>query len=665
MPNRLISEKSPYLLQHAHNPVDWRPWGDEAFDEACRRDVPVFLSIGYSSCHWCHVMERECFEDKEVAGALNAGFVSVKVDREERPDVDHLYMEACAAMTGGGGWPLSCFLDHDRRPFFAGTYFPKPGFLSVLERIGGLWNTDRKKITAAAESVIGYMHSALHAERGKLEGGACAAAYEELVRSFDARYGGFGAAPKFPSAHTLMFLLYYGLLHGGSRAHDMARKTLDAMAAGGLFDHVGGGFCRYSTDERWLAPHFEKMLYGNAMLAMAYTEASAAFGEPAYAAVAERVFEYVFREMTGPHGEFYTAQDADSEGEEGKWCLWTPGEVREALGEADGGRFCGLFDITEKGNFEGKNIPNLIGKRLSDEDRAFAGSCFSRLLAARDKRPQPFRDDKALASSNGLMIAALALAARLLHKPDYAERAEKAARFLLDHLARSGRLQSSWREGRAAGPATSDDYAYLVWGLFELFQATYDPEWLRLALQWTDGMLRLFWDDENGGLYLAGADVSGLPLRPKNLQDGALPSGNSVAALNLIRLARATGREEYEEKAAAILDALAPAAGAWPSGATALLSARLYLESLGSEVVVANGKGLEAMLAPTQAFLPFTVVSVRGRGYEAMDGLTVNREAMEAQFDAATAYLCSKGACKQPVTEPNQLAGEIKKLYQA
>ncbi len=666
--NRLIHEKSPYLLQHANNPVNWYPWGDEAFEEARRRGVPVFLSIGYSSCHWCHVMERECFEDREVADKLNANFVSVKVDREERPDVDHLYMEACAALTGGGGWPLSCFARHDRRPFFAGTYFPKhdraglPGFMTVLDNISSLWKHDRQRLERAAESLVGHMSERVVLEKGTL-GGVCEAAYGQLERSFDSRYGGFGTQPKFPSAHNLLFLLRYGLIYRDSRAHEMVRKTLDGMAAGGIFDHIGGGFCRYSTDARWLVPHFEKMLYDNAMLAMAYAEAAAAFVRADYEAVARRVFEYCARDMLGADGGFFTAEDADSEGVEGKYYLWTPGEVIKALGGGEGERFCQLFHITEPGNFEGKSIPNLIGRQLSHEEKNFAAQCFPKLLSERAKRVPPFKDDKTPAAGNGLMVASLALAGRLLREQAFIRQAECTARFMLGSLVQGGRLMSGRREGVAAHPATSDDYAYLVWGLVELHQATHNPDWLELAAQWADSMLALFRDDEDGALFLSGGDVHDLPLRQKNTHDGALPSGNSVAALNLLRLARLTGREEYEARAEAILDALAGMAEAYPAGLTALLMSKLYMENLGTEVMIASGKGLDEMLQAAEGYLPFTTVSVRGMGYEKMDALAPSFQPMDALYDTATAYLCSKGACQQPVTEPGALREKLRGVY--
>ncbi len=666
--NMLAAEKSPYLLQHAHNPVHWQPWGDQAFEEAKRRDVPVFLSIGYSSCHWCHVMERESFEDQDVAALLNEGFVSIKVDREERPDVDHLYMEACVAMTGSGGWPLTCLLDHDRRPFFAGTYFPKqsragmPGLMELLDRLEHLWKTDRKRIITAAESVTAWLNST-KAASGKPVADVTASAYTQLEASFDGRYGGFGSAPKFPSVHNLLFLLRYGLLHPESKAHEMVKKTLECMAAGGIFDHIGGGFCRYSTDRQWLVPHFEKMLYDNAMLLMVYAETAVAAGEEKFGDVTRRIVSYCLREMLGSHGGFYTAQDADSEGVEGKVYLWTPAEIEDILGPEDGKRFCQLLNITEEGNFEHASIPNHIGRTLTDADRAFASGCYGRLLEKRLTRVMPFKDDKVLASSNSLMIAALALAGRLLRELEWVSQAEHTARFLLDNLAPGGRLMASWREGSASAPATSDDYAYLLWALIELHQATHKPEWLRHAVSWADSMLSLFWDEHDGGLFLPGSDVKGLLVRQKSMHDGALPSGNSVAALNLLRLSRLTGKPEYEDQSSKIQEALAGAASEYPAGSTGLLCASLYQQNLGTEVVIANGEGLEELLKETERYLPFTVISVRGAGYEEMDSLAPFAVAMEAKNGKANAFVCSKGACQQPVDEPGKLAAKLETVY--
>ncbi len=657
-PNRLAKEKSPYLLQHAHNPVDWFPWGDEAFEKAKAEDKPIFLSIGYSSCHWCHVMERESFEDEDTARILNEGFVSIKVDREERPDVDHLYMEACVAMTGQGGWPLNCFLDHDRRPFYAGTYFPKqarygsPAFAQVLETLQALWRDDRQRLRQAGSAIA--EHLSRRGQPGRPDPGSIDVAYSMLEQSFDHRHGGFGGAPKFPSAHNLLFLLRYGLLRRDSRAHAMVERTLDAMAAGGIFDHVGGGFCRYSTDGRWLVPHFEKMLYDNAMLLAAYAEATCAI-DGRFADPARRIVQWLQREMALPGGAFATALDADSEGGEGATYLWTPQQVAQALGEADAERFCRLFDITGQGNFEGSNIPNHIGRELSTEETAFAERCFPKLLKERDRRPQPFKDDKTLASSNALMIMALCQAGRLLGEPGWVDMARKAADFLLRELAQGDRLMASHREGVTAHPASSDDYAYLLWALLELHQATLQPQWLLQAVQWADRMIALFWD-ETGGLFLAGNDVQGLFLRQKTAHDGALPCGNSVAAVNLLRLSRLTGRQDYDQRAQEILEALAPTLNAQPTALTMMLCALLHMENGGTELVIAQGKGMEAMLQAAQGYHPFTLVTARGQDYAELEEIAPVILPMDAKEGAATAYLCSKGACQQPMVDAAELA---------
>lgn len=659
--NRLIHEKSPYLLQHAHNPVDWWPWSDEAFEEARRRDVPVFLSSGYSACHWCHVMERECFEDEDIARILNESFVSIKVDREERPDVDGLYMDACVAMTGRGGWPLSVFLDEERRPFYAGSYFPKrprygqPGFVQVLETMKGLWLEDRDKLRDAAQTV--HDHLGETGQPGELREGLCDSAYGILEQSFDHRYGGFGGAPKFPSAHNLLFLLRFGLHRKTNRALEMVEQTLDCMAAGGIFDAVGGGFCRYSTDGRWLVPHFEKMLYDNAMLLAAYAEAACAidrrFEEPA-----RRIVEWCVRDMRLPEGGFATALDADSEGEEGATYLWTPAQVQEVLGE-QAARFCELFNITEAGNFEGRSIPNHIGRQLSDEDRAFAQSCYPRLLKVRQRRPQPLRDDKVLTSSNALLAMALAQAGRLLGEGRWIAMAAQTVEFLTQKLVSGDRLLASYREGVAAHPATSDDYAYLIWALLELHQATLQPFWLKQAALWADRMLALFWDDVSGGLYLSGSDVTGLFLRPKNTRDGALPCGNSVAAVCLMMLARLTGEDRYEQRCMDILRTLSQSLNHTPVELTMSLCALLHQENGGTELVLVQGRGMQAMLRAAWGFHPFTLVAARGADYAGAEEASPYLEAMDAKNGDATAYLCSKGACQQPITDPSELARRL------
>ena len=658
MPNRLVNEKSPYLLQHAHNPVDWWPWCDEAFEQARRRDVPVFLSSGYSACHWCHVMERECFEDEDIARLLNENFVSIKLDREERPDVDGLYMDACVAMTGRGGWPLSVFLDEQRRPFYTGSYFPKrarygqPGFVQVLETMKSLWREDRDRLREAARIVQDHLGKA--GQPGELQEGLCDSAYGILEQGFDHRYGGFGGAPKFPSVHNLLFLLRFGLHRKGSRALEMVEQTLGCMAAGGIFDAIGGGFCRYSTDGRWLVPHFEKMLYDNAMLLAAYAQAACAvdrrFEEPA-----RRIVQWCVRDMRLPGGGFATALDADTEGEEGATYLWTPAQVQQALGkQAD--RFCELFNITEGGNFEGRSIPNHIGRELSEEERAFAQACMPQMLKQRQRRAQPLRDDKVLASSNALLAMALAQAGRLLGEGRWIVMAAQTAEFILQKMVSQGRLLASFRDGVAAHPATSDNYAYLVWALLELHQATLQPSWLQQAMLWADRMLALFWDDAAGGMYLAGSDVAGLFLRPRSDRDGALPCGNSVAAVCLMMLARLTGQERYEQRCADIMRSAAQTLNHQPVELAMMLCALLHQENGGTELVLVQGCGMQAMLRAAWGFHPFTMLAARGADYAGAEAMSPYLEAMDAKNGDATAYLCSKGACQQPITEAAELA---------
>jgi uncharacterized protein YyaL (SSP411 family) len=660
--NNLINEKSPYLLQHAHNPVDWFPWGDEAFEKAKREDKPIFLSIGYSACHWCHVMERESFEDMEVAQLLNRNFISIKVDREERPDVDHLYMEACMVLNGQGGWPLSAFLTHNRHPFYAGTYFPKDsrngmtGFVDLLEQLSEIWKKDRQKIEQAGYSLIEHMGKTPKQENADLPDNISDIAYGKLAASFDKTYGGFGGAPKFPSVHNLMFLLFYSQKNNNNSALDFVKKTLNGVAQGGIFDHIGGGFCRYSTDQKWLIPHFEKMLYDNAMLMMAYSHAAVAI-DMDFAQITRRIADYCTREMLGESGGFFTAQDADSEGVEGKYYVWKPYEIKNVLGITDGTRYCELFDITNYGNFEGFSIPNLIGKELSQDEKNFAEKANKELLKYRNKRVPPFKDDKVLTSSNSLMIAALALSSRLFGEPSYLVQAEKTANFILQNLSFNLRLMSSWRDSYTAHLATSDDYAYFVWGLIELYQASLKPFWLKTALEYNAKMLELFWN-KDGGFYLSGSDVSDLPLRQMNENDGALPSGNSVAALNMLKLSSITGDMELEEKSNLILKHLSEQVKSNPLGYTALLCSQLYQQLGGVNIVVVNGKELDKMIKPLYSLYPFVTYSVCGEGFEIIKGLIPHCAVLKAIDGKATAYLCQRGACQKPVTD----CGELKEM---
>ena len=564
--NELAGEKSPYLLQHADNPVHWQPWGNEAFLRAETEDKPIFLSIGYATCHWCHVMAHESFEDQEVADILNEHFVAIKVDREERPDVDKIYMSVCQALTGRGGWPLSVFMTPESKPFFAGSYFPKnsrmgmPGFMDILNQLAHMWQNDRDriitsgdKITEAIQPAKTNTQSALP-DRSILETGC-----RQLGGIFDPRHGGFGKAPKFPTPHNLTFLLRWHLRDTNGPAIQMVEKTLTAMRYGGIFDQVGFGFHRYSVDDQWLAPHFEKMLYDQALLAMAYLEAFQATENSFHARVAREIFTYVLRDMTDSAGGFYSAEDADSEGEEGLFYLWTPKEVIAILGEGEGNLFCDFYDITEKGNFEGhKSIaritrpieafakarglePDVLVARLEESRQ--------KLFLHRKNRIHPLKDDKILTSWNGLMIAALAKGAQVLGESAYARAADKAAKFILKTLkGPDGRLLRRYRTGEAALAAYLNDYAFFVWGLLELYEATFKPAWLEAAIHYTNDMLDLFEDTENGGLFFTGKGNEALITRSREVYDGALPSGNSVAALNLFRLHRMTGNGTFRAK---------------------------------------------------------------------------------------------------------------------
>jgi len=581
-PNRLAGEKSPYLLQHARNPVDWYPWGEEAFARAEAEDKPVFLSCGYSTCHWCHVMAAESFEDPAVAACLNDHFVPVKVDREERPDVDMLYMTACQLVSGQGGWPLSVFMTPGKAPFYAGTYFPPqsrrglPGFLDILHLVSRQWHERREELTKAGQEVLRAVESHFRpAAPREMDPGLAGQALEDFAGRFDPVWGGFGSAPKFPGAHNLLFLLRYHRRTEDPRALAMVEKTLSAMYRGGIHDHIGGGFARYSTDERWLVPHFEKMLYDQALLAMAYLEAAAVTGNPSYGTVARRIFTYVQREMTGPEGAFFTALDADSEGGEGMFYLWTPDEVTAVLGEEDGAFFCRTFDITPAGNFAGRSIPNLIqsGAGLfGDGDETRMESCRTKMWAARQKRVGPAKDDKVLTGCNGLMIAAMAAGTRVLGDEAYARWAARAAGFVLDRLQLGGRLLARYREGQAAVPAFIDDYAFFTWGLLELHQVTGDGVYRREAAALTRQMQNLF-GDPAGGFFFTGWDAQDLPVRPRQTYDGAVPSGGAVAVMNLVRLGRLTKDPAFTEGARRGLTALMGEAARQPAAHTFFLCA--------------------------------------------------------------------------------------------
>ncbi len=688
-PNHLAGEKSPYLLQHAMNPVDWYPWGPEAFEKALAEDKPVFLSIGYSTCHWCHVMERESFEDHEVAALLNEAFVCIKVDREERPDIDAVYMEAARMMSGGGGWPLTIVMTPDKRPFFAATYLPKtsrfgrPGMMELVPRIAELWSSRRDELVDTAGRVTSAMRSQAAPSRGaELGTDGMDEAYGQLRSAFDSEHGGFGTAPKFPTPHQLLFLLRYWNRTGETEALAMVESTLRAMRRGGVYDHVGFGFHRYSTDAEWLLPHFEKMLYDQAMLTMAYTEAHLATGDVDYERTARELIEYVLRDMTDERGAFYSAEDADSEGVEGKFYVWDSSEVRDVLGEEDAGFAADVFGLTGAGNVRdeasgrqtGANVlhlpaapANLAARMDVSEDELLerVESVRAKLFDFRAKRVRPHLDDKVLTDWNGLMIAALARAAQAFDEPAYAEAARRCAEFLLDAMRDGGgRLLHRYRDGEAAIRATADDYAFLAMGLFDLYEATHEPRYLSESARLTSEMLSLFWDEHDGGFFFTPDDGEQLLTRRKEIYDGAVPSANSVALLNLLRLGDAAARPELTERADALGRAFAGTITRYPSGHTMFLSALDYGIGPSIELVIVGeeeGEDTRALLKAARGrFLPNKVVLLRPPA-EADDILTlVPWIEHHVRVDGrATAYVCRDRECRLPVTEADALTREL------
>jgi uncharacterized protein len=668
--NKLLQEKSPYLLQHAHNPVDWYPWGGEAFSRAVAEDKPIFLSIGYSTCHWCHVMERESFEDEEVAIILNKHFIAIKVDREERPDVDHIYMSVCQAMTGRGGWPLTILMTPDRKPFYAGTYFPKTsrggyaGIIEVLEHVKDAWHNEKDTLVESSDKIMEHMNMEFGTdEHGEVNEEAIDDAVSRFSSNFDKVFGGFGSAPKFPTPHNLMFLLRHAKQSVNDNALDMVEKTLESMYRGGMYDHIGFGFSRYSTDRKWLVPHFEKMLYDNALLAFIYIEAYQATGKEQHRRVAEQIFEYVLRDMTSPEGGFYSAEDADSEGVEGKFYVWTPKEIIDVLGERDGKEFCDMYDITVKGNFEEASIPNIIENKTSFEEltKLPLESMRRKLFEHREKGIHPYKDDKILTAWNGLTIAALAYGARVLGNESYMSAAKKAVGFIQDKLIRAdGRLMARYREGEAAYLGYLDDYAFLVWGLIELYQASFDLQYLELAVRLNNDMIKYFGDEGKGGYFIYGNDSEQLIARPKEDYDGATPSGNSVAALNLLRLGRLTGNPELEVEAEGVFGAFADKINSYSMGHTYMLMAVMFARGKGSEIVIVGDRkdaSVQSFIdVINKSFMPYSVVVVKDVDEaEALKKLIPYTAGQDMVDDKTTAYVCENFACRAPITDRNKL----------
>ena len=679
MPNRLINETSPYLLQHAHNPVDWYPWGPEALERARSEDMPILLSIGYSACHWCHVMERESFENEDIAALMNESFVSIKVDREERPDLDSIYMTAVQAMTGQGGWPMTVFLTPDGRPFYGGTYFPPeergglPGFPRVVQALARAYRENRGEVVQATQRLIGHIRqvSAGVRSREPLTADILHQAYGGIAGSFDDRHGGTGLQPKFPQPMVYEFLLRYHLRFESPDALDMVDLTLEKMARGGIYDQLGGGFHRYSTDTYWLVPHFEKMLYDNALLARLYLHAFQTTRKPLYRRVVEETLDYVTREMTHPSGGFYSAQDADSEGVEGKFFVWRPEEITDILGKEAAEVVNRVYGVTRTGNFEGHSILHVaeppekaageLGMAQPELDALLQASKAA-LLRARESRVRPARDDKVLTSWNGLMLGAFAEAGAVLDRPDYVSYANQNAKFLLHHLRKGDRLLRTYRDPRAGLNGYLEDYAFLVDGLITLHEATFDQDWLREAVALGYGMVDLFWDEGEGLWYDTGRDHEALIVRPRDVSDNATPSGASMATDVLLRLAVITGDSELRRRAAESLRSVRELMSRVPAGAGHWLGALdLYLSSP-REIALIGEPAAEAtrVLAaevyreyiPNRVFVgtddaetpPSGIPLLAGRGR--IDG-------------APTAYVCRNYVCGLPVTTPSDLARQL------
>ena len=684
--NRLSEEKSPYLLQHATNPVDWQPWDGEAFELARREQKPIFLSIGYSTCHWCHVMERESFEDPETAQLLNDTFVPIKVDREERPDIDAIYMGVCQMLTGSGGWPLTIMMTPDGQPFFAATYIPKrgrygrPGLVELVPQVADLWKTRRSELLSSSRRIAARLKETSAVEAGNALGESVLhEAYESLAQHFDSKNGGFGSAPKFPSAHNFLFLLRHAKRTGNRQALEMVERTLQAMRLGGIYDHIGYGFHRYSTDSMWLLPHFEKMLYDQAMLAIAYTETYQLTGKEEYARTVGEILTYVLRDMTSAEGAFLSAEDADSEGEEGKFYVWTEAELQDVLGREDAELAVKVYNTSSSGNFSeeaggsgrGRNI--LYLKQPLDQVAPSLGMAGdeltlrmervrAKLFEARCKRIHPLKDDKVLTDWNGLMIAALAKASQALNQAEYRDAAVRAMDFILQKMHdNEGRLLHRFRDGEASIQGNLDDYAFTIWGLLELYELTFNVKYLSHALVLTDDLLTHFWDLQGYGFFFTPDDGEGLLLRKKETYDGAIPSGNSVSMLNLLRLGRLTGRVDLEEKGGQIGRAFSRKIELFPAAFTHLLVGFDFSVGPSHEVViVGNGKADDThrfLRALGCRYIPNKVVLLkrldeRGQG---LGQYAPYVEAYTALESKATAYVCSNYSCQLPTTDPDEM----------
>ena len=674
MPNRLAHESSPYLLQHQHNPVDWYPWGSEALSRAQQEEKPIFLSIGYAACHWCHVMEHESFEDAKIAEQLNTNFVCIKVDREERPDLDQIYMNAVQLLTGHGGWPMSVFLTPERQPFFGGTYWPPeprppmPGFQQVLAAVMEAWEQRREQALQTAAQLTENLRQIAAGSQSDGEPPMSIAilpsAVATLERIFDFSHGGFGGAPKFPHSVDLQVMLREWRREPRDGILSMVRLTLDKMAAGGIYDQLGGGFARYSVDERWLVPHFEKMLYDNALLCQAYLEGFQATGDESYATVVRETLDYLLRDMTDPEGGFYSTEDADSEGVEGKFYVWTLDELQDVLGAEAAATFARVYDVSDVGNFEGKNILNMpktisqiaqLMDRNADELSVELAASRSTLLEVRNRRVRPGRDDKVLVSWNGLAIDALAKASQVLGEPRYLRAAEAAAQFLLSELRdEEGQLLHTWRQGRAKLRAYLDDYAALANGLVSLYEAGFDRRHLDAAAGLADEMLDQFQDDAAGGFFYTGHNHEQLIARNKDFQDGSVPSGNSLAATLLVRLGKLTGQQAYLTAAERTIQAAAPLMERAPAATGQMLLAVDLLWGDTLELVLgvdpASPTGAEILAALHRQFIPNKVLALIPDGpAETSSSLQLLLTGKTTSAEGPALYICRSHACQEPI----------------
>lgn len=686
--NHLKNEKSPYLIQHAKNPVNWYPWGDEAFNKAKIEDKPIFLSIGYSTCHWCHVMEKESFEDHEVSELLNKVFIAVKVDREERPDIDGIFMTASQIMTGTGGWPLTIIMTPDKKPFFAGTYFPKEsgfgtiGIKDLILNVQDIWNDNREEALKSGDQILKALKDVSTTETGTDLGmEILEKTYNELSKVYDEENGGFGEFQKFPTPHNLIFLLRYFKRQGNKHALEMVKKTLDSMRMGGIFDQLGFGFHRYSVDRFWLVPHFEKMLYDQALIAMAYTEAFQVTGDVKYKKTADQIFTYVIRDMKSPEGGFFSAEDADSEGVEGKYYMWTDDEIKGALEPEEVKLASMLYSINSSGNFNdgyshntNKNILHLnqtydrLAENLGvdpEEIEDKIENIRNKLYIEREKRIRPNKDDKILTDWNGLMIASLAKAGQVFNNDDYNGYAAKAADFILDNLTEDGRLMHRYRENEASVTGNLDDYSFLIWGLLELYTAIFDVKYLNAAIDLNKVLMEHFWDGENYGFYFTSDDAEEVLIREKKTYDSATPSGNSVELLNLIKIARYTEDPELESMVNKMITAFSEDVKRIPAGHTQFIAGVDFKLGPSFEVVVVGNPEskdtIQMIQSLNQKYIPNKVIMLKDPEKSGeINGINPSIKLKKSIEDKATAYVCTAGSCKIPTNDIHEMLSLMK-----